>query len=99
MDKQTALPPEIKNAVHKSGDNLNPANYRPISLTCKATQDLEHTNHMVSSQPRESSDNTDDVSIPRLVENFLQPIRRAMQIWVMTRHQYGFSDVISQGNQ
>ena len=52
---------------------------------------------MVSSQPRESSDNTDDVSIPRLDENLLQPIRRAKQIWVMTRHPYGFSDVILQG--
>ena len=54
---------------------------------------------MVSSQPRESSDNTDDVSIPRLVENLLQSIRRAMQIWVITLHPYGFSDVMSQGNQ
>ena len=54
---------------------------------------------MVSSQPRESSDNTDDVSIPRFVENLLQLIKRAMQIWIMTRHPYGFSDFILQGNQ
>ena len=28
--------------VHENGDNLNPANYRPISLTCKASKILGH---------------------------------------------------------
>ena len=31
--------------VHKSGDKSNPANYRPISLTCTASKILEHILH------------------------------------------------------
>ena len=30
------------------------------------------------------------------VENLLQPIRSTTQIWVVTRHQYGISTLVSQ---
>ena len=45
---------------------------------------------------------TDDVSLARsgqcpwLVRNLIHPIRSTTQIWVVTRHQYGISALVSQ---
>ena len=37
-----------------------------------------------------------DLSCASVAENLLQPIRSTTQIWVVTRHQYGMSALVSQ---
>ena len=36
--------------------------------------------------------------ISRAERNLLQPIKRTTQIWVVTRHQYGISSVVTQSS-
>ena len=58
--------------------------------------------HQMTSEKPAQKFHTDDASLPRsrkrfwLAKNFLQPIRSTTQIWVVTRHQYGISALVSQ---
>ena len=56
----------------------------------------------MTSEKRAQKFHTDNASLARsgkcfwLVENLLPPIRGTTQIWVVTRHQYGISALVSQ---
>ena len=56
----------------------------------------------MTSEKRAQKFHTDDASLPRcgkcfwLAENLLPPIRGTTQIWIVKRHQYGISALVSQ---